>query len=243
MLRTFRIEAAATLCGVLALACPAKATTLVLTGPSYDANLIWNNDGTVSLVSAPTVDYTAVQQQSELWWNFSSGSSLPAGSLVTLSFATVGGQDHHTISFADSSLAGSGGGVFTWGYNVSEVPSFNDDEQSLSADILQTVGAANLVKVLTDNFNNPYELDFVQIGTTTIGVTTANFVPGVTSLVVAEQLTVASGGSDISAISNSYTETPVPEPATWAMLALGFVGLGFVGYRKANGRRAAFSEA
>jgi PEP-CTERM motif len=26
-------------------------------------------------------------------------------------------------------------------------------------------------------------------------------------------------------------ETPVPEPSTWAMMALGFAGLGFLGWR------------
>ena len=71
MLRTFKIEAAA-ICGVLALACPAKAATLscqalrrrILSGTTMAQS---------SLVTAPTVDYTAVQQQSELWSNFTMG--------------------------------------------------------------------------------------------------------------------------------------------------------------------------
>ena len=241
MFRTLKIEAAVTLCGVLAFACPVKAATLVLSGPSFAANLIWNNDGTVSLVSAPTVDYTAVQQQSEIFWNFSSGSSLPAGALITLSFANVGGQDHHTISFADSSLAGSGGGVFNWGYNVTEAPGSSTYEQAMAGDILQSVGSANLMTHLVDNFSNPYLLNFTQIGTTTTGTTTAAFMPGVTSLAVAELLTVAPGGSDISGISNSFTEVAIPEPATWAMLSLGLVGLSFAGYRKSKSERTAFS--
>ena len=29
--------------------------------------------------------------------------------------------------------------------------------------------------------------------------------------------------------------TPVPEPSTWAMLILGFVGVGFIAYRRRNG--------
>jgi hypothetical protein len=32
----------------------------------------------------------------------------------------------------------------------------------------------------------------------------------------------------------------VPEPASWAMMALGFAGLGFAGYRRAKGNAAAF---
>ena len=40
-----------------------------------------------------------------------------------------------------------------------------------------------------------------------------------------------------AAISTALSVTPVPEPATWAMMALGFAALGFAGYRA--GKRAA----
>ena len=239
MLRTFK--AAATLCGVLGLACPAEAATLVLSSP-YDANLIWNNNGTVSPISDPSADYTAVQQQSELWWNFSSGSGLPAGALVTLSFSTVDGDDHHTISFVDSSF-GTTGGAFTWGYDVSEVPSFGNEVASVAGGIFQTTGTSTLVTSLTDNNSNSYGLNITQIGAIASGVTTATFLKGVTSLAVSERLTLGMGGSDVTGISNSFTENAIPEPSSWAMVALGFVGLGFVGYRKARSSRTAFSEA
>jgi hypothetical protein len=47
--------------------------------------------------------------------------------------------------------------------------------------------------------------------------------------------------------SGSLTEiavTPVPEPSTWAMMLLGFAGLGFAGYwaSQAGDRRASASE-
>jgi hypothetical protein len=39
------------------------------------------------------------------------------------------------------------------------------------------------------------------------------------------QCSIGIGGTDVSIV-------PVPEPSTWAMMALGFAGLGFVGYRR-----------
>jgi hypothetical protein len=35
----------------------------------------------------------------------------------------------------------------------------------------------------------------------------------------------------------------VPEPSTWAMMLIGFAGLGFVGYRSAELRRSTASNA
>jgi PEP-CTERM motif len=35
----------------------------------------------------------------------------------------------------------------------------------------------------------------------------------------------------------------IPEPSTWAMMLLGFAGLGFAAYRKAHRARSALSAA
>ena len=55
---------------------------------------------------------------------------------------------------------------------------------------------------------------------------------------------VGGAGLDPNAV-NGWTQalefqsqTTVPEPATWVMMAIGFAGLGFAGYRKANGASA-----
>ena len=154
MRKSFLIAAAIP---VIALAGQAMATTLTLTSP-YDATLVWNNNGTVSLASAPLVDYTAVQQQSELWSDFT--GILPTGTEMELSLAVVDGADHHTISFL--APFGSLGGSFTADYEVTEsMPS--TQEASISGAILQTVGVSSLSKSITSN-TGPYSLSFVQTG-------------------------------------------------------------------------------
>jgi hypothetical protein len=46
-------------------------------------------------------------------------------------------------------------------------------------------------------------------------------------------LTLRAGGS-ITGFDQSMTSSAVPEPSTWALLALGFGVLGLIGYRKRN---------
>ncbi len=45
---------------------------------------------------------------------------------------------------------------------------------------------------------------------------------------------VNGAGSTIGFVSTPLGSAPVPEPSTWAMMLLGFAGLGFLGYRKAR---------
>ena len=217
---------------VMGLAGQAKATTLVLSSP-FSADFIWNNDGTVSLLSAPLVDYTAVQQQSELWSDFSSGSTLPAGSLMELSLAVVDGQDNHTVSFLHN--FGTVGGTFSWSYDISDAATPKVQEDSINAAILQTVGSSSLLKTLVDNNSNAYALSFTQIGTVDSGTTSATFLPGATTLDVVDTITVnGAHGSDATGVSNSFVEKGVPEASTWMMMLLGFAGLGFAGYRSSR---------
>ena len=49
---------------------------------------------------------------------------------------------------------------------------------------------------------------------------------------------MADGSYHVYAATGPLTITAVPEPATWAMLGLGFAALGFAGYRKTCTPRA-----
>ncbi len=57
------------------------------------------------------------------------------------------------------------------------------------------------------------------------------------------QLHFGVGDGDFSDNSGFYTITvmSVPEPATWAMMLIGFAGLGIAGYRATKKNRAAFA--
>jgi hypothetical protein len=77
---------------------------------------------------------------------------------------------------------------------------------------------------------------------------TSFLTPGVNSLNVTLGPGVEDAIADIvAAIDLPAGAAPppptIPEPSTWAMMLLGFAGLGFAGYRKAKGQRTSLSAA
>jgi hypothetical protein len=73
---------------------------------------------------------------------------------------------------------------------------------------------------------------------TITGVTTANFQPDSLGYVFAADVLGPSGGTGAIANGDLHLRitppltSPVPEPATWAMMILGFFGVGFMAYRR-----------
>jgi PEP-CTERM motif len=63
------------------------------------------------------------------------------------------------------------------------------------------------------------------------------FTPSLTSVPLApvlESVSWNNPGNVQTAIHVTGGATLIPEPSTWAMMLLGFVGLGFAGYRRAR---------
>ena len=235
MRHSLRIAALAAATSTLILAGQAMAAVLTLASP-FNAFFTWNNDGTVTYLGTGGGTYTGVQQQSELWSNFT-GVNLPAGTEMELSLASVGGKDQHTISFLFS--PGGVASTYTPGYTISDAGTPNHSEASASGAILQTRGASSLGKVLVGS-GGPYAINFVQVNASESGVTEIGFGPGTTSLTVSDTFTVLPGGSNATGISNSFVENTVPEPSTWAMMIIGFAGLGYAAFRRnSRGRTTA----
>ena len=66
------------------------------------------------------------------------------------------------------------------------------------------------------------------------GITTADFIKGTDGDFFAADLVVLSTGKSGSVAAGTLVVAGVPEPATWAMMLLGFAGVGFMAYRRKN---------
>ena len=66
------------------------------------------------------------------------------------------------------------------------------------------------------------------------GITTADFIKGTDGDFFAADLVVLSTGKSGSVAAGTLVVAGVPEPATWAMMILGFAGIGFMGYRRSR---------
>jgi hypothetical protein len=78
------------------------------------------------------------------------------------------------------------------------------------------------------NGNGTVKIDFAPL--------TINFAGGSFLLSVPEiDLTNTNLSDPITAAVSNSVISPVPEPSTWAMMILGFAGLGFMAYRRTSG--------
>jgi hypothetical protein len=76
---------------------------------------------------------------------------------------------------------------------------------------------------------------FTGLGTETLS-TVDN--PGAGPYSLQEVFTIHATGAGNTNLSIDLTSSAIPETSTWAMMLLGFAGLGYVGFRKARARSA-----
>jgi hypothetical protein len=141
----------------------------------------------------------------------------------------VGGEVQYGLDLIYSSTTGMSGGTadVAWSYNVSGVPALDDAYASLTGN---TTGTGMIT--LGETLSNGTTLSLSKAGTTS-----ATFAAVGMLTVDKDQQNFAASGSTASTsiIGNGFSTgsaSVIPEPSTWAMLALGFAGLGFVGFRQ-----------
>jgi hypothetical protein len=134
------------------------------------------------------------------------------------------------LSYASNTGATPGSQAdVAWTYDVSGVPSLTD-VFAVFAGTTTGTGTEDLSEVLSNG---------VSLTLNAPGATSATFSPIGSLSVVKDQSDFAgsAGSADSSILGNAFSVTGVPEASTWAMMVLGFTGLGLAGYRKAQGGR------
>jgi hypothetical protein len=99
------------------------------------------------------------------------------------------------------------------------------------------------------DINGNGELTYTSSGATVFVTFTPNLdsSPASPALEMAEWVAKINGAIQVKSLSNTVAggatllkgERPIPEPSTWAMMLLGFGGLGFLGYRQTRKGQAA----
>jgi hypothetical protein len=117
-----------------------------------------------------------------------------------------------------------------WTYDVSGVPKLADAYEVYAGTITGT-GTTDLSEVLSNG---------VSLSLTAPGATSAMFSPIGSLNVIKDQNDFAgsAGSADSSILGNAFSVMAVPEASTWAMMLIGFAGLGYAGYRTAQEPRA-----
>ena len=139
----------------------------------------------------------------------------------------VGGVTEYGLSLAYSANTGATAGStadIAWTYSVSGTPSLTDAFAAFAGTVSGT-GTQSLNEVLSNG---------TTLSLNSAGSTTATFSPVGSLSVIKDQndFAGAAGSATSSVLQNAFSVTSVvPEPSTWAMMLLGFAGLGYAGFR------------
>jgi PEP-CTERM motif len=164
--------------------------------------------------------------------NISVSTTTSGTGVVVLSdfspFTTVvGGATENGLNLsysADTGTTPSSLADVAWTYNVSGVPSLIDAFADFAGTTTGT-GHEDLSEVLSNG---------VSLTLNAPGATSAVFSAIGSLSVIKDQSDFAgsAGSADSSILGNAFSVKAVPEPSTWAMMLLGFVGLGYAAFRR-----------
>ena len=189
------------------------ASIFIAASPSFGASITYTEQATASgsLNGIPFTDETVVLSMNNSTTNVTTGGPGLFFNAGTVTLSIGGGP---AVTFTDPTHVFSDQGP----------PGAGFEDVSSSEDILDTVSASFAT----------YDL------TTSIG-------PIVGSSVINDGISFPTSGGDFvltSAGDATFTSVAsetnaIPEPSTWAMMLIGFAGLGYAGYRRARAAQAA----
>jgi hypothetical protein len=165
-------------------------------------------------------------------------STTSGSGVVTLSdfspfTAMVNGVTEFGLNLSYASNTGTTPGSqadLSWTYAVSGVPSLIDAFATFAGTTTGT-GTEDLSEVLSNG---------VSLTLHAPGATSATFSAIGSLSVVKDQSDFAgsAGSADSSILGNAFSVKGVPEPSTWAMMVIGFAGLGYAAFRRNSKGRA-----
>jgi hypothetical protein len=162
-----------------------------------------------------------------LGWDFTANKSLSVNALGFFDDSQDGLTDSHDIGLWDSS-----GNLLANTTVTTTDPLTNQWRYSAVSPVTLTAGDTYYVGALYLDGNDPN----VFAGDSGVVTTTAN-ITYLESMYEASS-TLSFPTSSVSGgpgyFGPNFSAPAVPEPSTWAMMLLGFAGLGFAGYRKAT---------
>jgi hypothetical protein len=211
-------------------------TRKIIAGAAISLGLLWAQASQAAPIFSDDFNSTTTQSLNQTVftnWTVTSGSVDVIGDGGSYQYLPLGNGNYVDL---DGTTGAPGqittkmifaAGTYTVSFQLAGSTGAGDDHTSKTTQIAFSVGG------VTQSLELPYTASLQTYSY--IFTTTA---PGQLSFT-----DLAGGNDNVGNLLDNVSVTAVPEPSTWAMMILGFLGLGFLGYRKSKGSGAVLQSA